>query len=200
MSEKTIRAFIAVEIPNEETLDEILKYQGLLQKSIGSLKLVKRELMHITLRFLGDISENNARLIHRFLQNKINDPLFSGSDDTHMGSIVGAGDFNNRVFFVKTSGVADLLDQIHSKIEAYLHNIPEIKPDNKPFRAHLTIARAKKQYQKKNRGVSNPGQINYSKLKDQFANTPFGSFNVVKVVLKQSTLTPQGPIYKDVEF
>ncbi len=48
-----IRAFVAVEIPNNETIDNIIVYQSELQRFMGPLKLVDRSIMHLTLQFLG---------------------------------------------------------------------------------------------------------------------------------------------------
>ena len=51
-----IRAFIAIEINAAQVLSKIQEFQAQLQKSIVPLKLVAPELIHITLRFLGNIS------------------------------------------------------------------------------------------------------------------------------------------------
>ena len=93
-----IRAFVAVEIPNNETIDNIIVYQSELQRFMGPLKLVDRSIMHLTLQFLGDISIDTAQELYSFLKTEIN-PTYFGSESSH-GLIRGVGDFNKRVFFV----------------------------------------------------------------------------------------------------
>ena len=88
-----IRAFIAIEVNEESTLSEILEYQSRLQKSIGPLKLVDKHLMHITIRFLGDITTDHAKLIYEFIENEINKIYFSDLDKKIVAKIKGAGDF-----------------------------------------------------------------------------------------------------------
>lgn len=196
MDEK-IRAFIAIELTDKETLDAIERYQTALQRSIGPLKLVKRDIMHVTLRFLSDITENDAKKICSFLQTEINSKYF------HQGPIVAriekVGDFNRRAFFVDIVGADKLLNEIYSKIENFLEKQLGFPSEQRGFTPHLTVARSKEDYHgKKNR--ENPGQISYSELKAQYKDYQFGPWNMHKVYLKKSVLTSQGPIYSNLEF
>ena len=77
-----IRAFVAVEIPNNETIDNIIVYQSELQRFMGPLKLVDRLIMHLTLQFLGDISIDTAQELYSFLKTEIN-PTYFGSESSH---------------------------------------------------------------------------------------------------------------------
>ncbi|MHA1673895.1 MAG: RNA 2',3'-cyclic phosphodiesterase [Promethearchaeota archaeon] len=195
-----IRSFIAIEIPNPKTLVNIVTYQNELQQSIGPLKLVDSSLMHITLRFLGDISEKNARKIYEFLELNINSHYFSNKQ-SHEGEFKGVGDFGLRVFFVEIHQVNDLLQEINSKIEEFLVSLPEISSENRPFKPHLTIARAKrKNRSSQGKMVINPGQRSYPQLKDDYADILFGTWTISKIVLKKSVLTPQGPIYSNLIY
>ena len=143
-----IRSFFAVELKNQNILDEIERYQRKLQKSIGPLKLVNRSLLHVTLRFFGDIDNETAKILYKFVETEINNKYFN-PDDKKIGILKGVGDFNKRVFFIKIHGVKELLQEIYEKINEKTRSFPEIKQETKPYTPHLTIARSKTPYTSK---------------------------------------------------
>ena len=196
-----IRSFFAVELKNQQTLDEIENYQRKLQESIGPLKLVNGSLFHITVRFLSDIDNETAKNLYNFVENEINNKYFN-SDDEKIGILKGVGDFNKRVFFIKIHGVKELLQEIYEKINEKTRSFPEIKQETKPYAPHLTIARSKRISHRQSRQIkiSNPGQIPYTQLKSQYKEFEFGKWTFEKVVLKKSVLTPTGPIYSNLEY
>jgi 2'-5' RNA ligase len=204
--EQSIRAFFAIEIPNQETLNNIIEYQGKLQKVLGPLKLVKRDLMHITSIFLGNILESEAKQLHHFMQTEINAKLFPDGKK-YEGTFQGVGDFRKQVFFAKIQGVKDLLQEIHENLNEKLLEFPEIKRDTRAYHPHLTIARAKRNRSRRdsspknthNNNIKNPGQQSYSQLKQDYSMYNFGSWTINEVVLKKSVLTPHGPIYSNIE-
>jgi len=200
-SDRNIRAFFAIEIPNQTTLDAVEQYQTALQLSLGPLKLVNRHLMHITVRFLGNISLAEARTLYFFIQSDVNPRFFPGGE-VHTGGFRGVGDFSKRVFFVKIEKVLPLLRQINHTIEAELEKYPTIKQETKAYKPHLTIARARKNRRSSSSSTrsQNPGQPSYSELKAQYRDYLFGAWDIAQVVLKQSTLTPTGPIYTNLTF
>jgi len=55
MSE-SIRSFVAFDLDNEAVLKKITDAQNLLVKTGANLKMVKPENIHITMRFLGNIT------------------------------------------------------------------------------------------------------------------------------------------------
>lgn len=203
--DQTIRAFFAIEIPNQDTLNEIIEYQGQLQKVLGPLKLVKRNLMHITSVFLGNILESEAKQLYHFMQTKINDKFFPDGK-TFKGTFQGVGDFRKQVFFANIHKVNDLLQQIHDSLNEKLLEFPEIKRDTRNYHPHLTIARAKRNRsrrdssQKHTSDAKNAGHQSYSRLKQDYSEYNFGSWTISEVVLKKSVLTPQGPIYSNLEY
>jgi 2'-5' RNA ligase len=197
MNEK-IRAFIAIELENESTLNEIEHYQAELQKSIGPLKLVKRDLMHVTLRFLGDITKSQAEHIYNFLEEAINTQYFANGSLT--SRIKDVGDFGKKVFFVDIAGQVDVLTEINAQIEKYLLKTYNFPKDPKGFTPHLTIARARDTQGSSKKPMGNPGQKTYHDLKSEYKDHDFGEWTLSKVVLKQSVLTPTGPIYTNLKF
>ena len=196
-----IRSFFAVELKNHQILDEIENYQRELQKSIGPLKLVNRSLLHITLRFLGNIDIEIAKILYNFTESEINSQYFYQTDEK-FGILKGVGDFNKRVFFIKIHGVKELLQEIYEKINEKTKSYPEIKQESKPYNPHLTIARSKRnsKHRSQQNQISNSGQMSYTQLKSQYNEFEFGKWKIEKVVLKKSVLTPTGPIYSNLEF
>ena len=196
-----IRSFFAVELSNKQILDEIENYQKELQKSIGPLKLVNRNLIHITLRFLGNIDVETAKILYNFVESEINDPYFYQNDEK-LGILKGVGDFNKRVFFIRIQGVKEFLQEIYGKINEKTREFPEIKQESKPYTPHLTIARSKRNssHRSQQKHGNNSGQLPYTQLKSQYKEFEFGKWKIEKVVLKKSVLTPTGPIYSNMEF
>ena len=196
-----IRAFFALELNNQQILDEIEKYQGKLQKSIGPLKLVNRSLIHITLRFLGNIDIKTAKNLYNFVESEINNQYFYQNDEK-IGNLKGVGDFNKRVFFIRIQGVKEFLQEIYEKINQKTKEFPEIKQESKPYSPHLTIARSKRnsRYRSQQNHGNNSGQLPYTQLKSQYKEFEFGKWKIEKVILKKSVLTPTGPIYSNMEF
>ena len=196
-----IRSFFAVELKSPQILDEIEKYQRKLQKSIGPLKLVNRTLLHVSLRFLGDIDNETAKILYNFMESEINS-IFFNQNDEKIGTLKGVGDFNKRVFFINIHGVKELLQEIYEKINEKTRSFPEIKQETKPYTPHLTIARSKRSSHNRYRQnqIINPGQLPYPQLKSQYEEFEFGKWKIEKVVLKKSVLTPTGPIYSNLEY
>jgi len=196
-----IRSFFAVELKNQQILNEIEKYQRELQKSIGPLKLVNRSLLHITLRFLGNVETETAKKLYNFMETEINSRYINQYDEK-IGTLKGVGDFNKRVFFIKIHGVKELLQEIYEKINEKTRSFSEIKQESKPYTPHLTIARSKRtsHHRSQQNQISNPGQLPYPQLKSQYKEYEFGKWNIEKVVLKKSVLTPTGPIYSNLEY
>ncbi len=196
-----IRSFFAIDLKNQHILDEIEKYQRNLQKSIGPLKLVNRSLLHITLRFLGDIDTETAKNLYNFAESEINSKYFYQKDEK-IGILKGVGDFNKRVFFIKILDIKEFLQDIYIKINEKTRSFPEIKQESKLYTPHLTIARSKRNSHHRSRQnqVINSGQLPYPQLKSQYKEFEFGKWKIEKVVLKKSVLTPTGPIYTNLEF
>ena len=62
-----VRCFIAVEVKNNTTLENINKVQILLNQLHMRIKIVKLENMHLTLKFLGEITEKKIQEIQEIL-------------------------------------------------------------------------------------------------------------------------------------
>lgn len=175
-----IRSFIAFDIDSEAILKRMTDVQSALAKTGADLKLVEPKNIHITIRFLGNITLPMADKIHDEMR-KIQFAPFDVK-------IQGVGAFPNmrypRVVWAGITQGADQLRSIFSQLEPRLR-ILGFKPDPKGFSPHLTIARVK----------SGRNKAELAKFLTENANYEFGVVKADCLRLKRSDLTPKGPIY-----
>lgn len=181
-TEKNIRAFLAIE-PPEEILQTVIRLQEKLKRGVGGrISWTKAGGQHLTLKFFGDISMEEVDSISRTVQNR----LLSGW--TLELKIEKLGVFPDakkpRVLWCGTSGDIDKLAVLQKQLEEDFAGIG-FPGEDRPFRAHLTLARIKDP-----RDVSGLGNA-LTKYATFFA----GAFSVRELILFQSRLTPQGAVY-----
>ena len=87
-----IRAFIAIELTNKNTIENITSFSSRLKQNQAKLKVVAPENLHLTVKFLGNISESLATQIYNNLQQEINEDVFKGK--TFNFNLKGVGQFN----------------------------------------------------------------------------------------------------------
>ena len=174
-----MRTFIAVEIHNDEVLNGITKIQS---EFMIKATAVNKQNMHFTLLFLGEIDEKTAEDVKKELSTISFRPI--EVKFTHIGT------FPNprfpRIIWIGIDKVAseqlvDLATQVGKKLE------PLGFKSDKPFKPHLTIFRIK----------NNVGDI--SQTLEKFKAVDLGKEVITELKLKQSILTPNGPIYSDLQ-
>lgn len=177
---ETIRSFIAFDIEEEPVLRNLSNAQGMLVETGASLRLVKPENIHVTVRFLGNISPRLVDKIHEEMK-KIEFTPFNVE-------IKGLGAFPNlrriRVVWAGIRRGANELRDVFNQLEPSLRRLG-FKPDVKGFSPHLTIARVK----------SGRNKAELARRIRELEDYEFGLVRAECLRLKRSTLTPQGPIY-----
>ncbi|MHA2280899.1 MAG: RNA 2',3'-cyclic phosphodiesterase [Promethearchaeota archaeon] len=189
-----IRSFIALELKENTTIENITSFSSRLKKNQPNLKLVKPENLHMTVKFLGNISESLAPKIYQILKTEINEKLFHGKEFKYY--LKGVGQFNKfTVLWVKLVGDISFLQTIKDSVEDLLNLRLKVDRDRRTqFKPHLTIGRLRKE------------KINYKtfdifkKLISENKSMEFGAFKISQIKLKKSDLTPKGPIYSDLEY
>jgi 2'-5' RNA ligase len=172
-----IRTFIAVELPKpiKESVKSIQQ-----EMDLKGLKLVKPELVHLTLKFLGDIPESQVELISTAL-SEIHCTPFNAR-------VTGVGVFPNpnyiKVIWLGAHGTFDLL---HSEVERVL-KVFRFKKDKGKFTAHATLARVKY--------LDESSKSQIAHILAELQDVDLGEFRVNTITFKKSTLTPKGPIYE----
>ena len=180
MSQERIRSFIAVDLDSPEILDRIATAQKGMQQTRAQLKPVDTAIMHLTLRFLGEIPAPTVEMVKEAMR-----PIRFCPFEVEFS---GLGVFPNlnriNVVWVGIRKGQDELMGIFHQLEPALRKLG-LPPDDKGFNPHLTIARVR-------------SNVNRAALADfvvSMREQNFGKMTAQVVRLKKSTLTPQGPIY-----
>jgi 2'-5' RNA ligase len=176
----TIRSFVAFDIDNESILKRMADVQTLLVKTGADLKLVEPKNIHMTLRFLGNITTPMVEKIFEEMKTV----RFSPFD----AKIYGVGAFPSshypRVLWAGITEGADQLLSVSNQLEPRLRSLG-FAPDPKGFSPHLTIARVK----------SGRNKAELARFISEKANYEFGIVKAACLRLKRSDLMPRGPIY-----
>jgi len=175
-----IRSFIAFDINNQSVLERFTEAQNILTKTGADLKLVEPKNIHMTMRFLGDISPSMIDRIHESMK-KIS---FSPFDC----EIHGLGVFPDlryaRVVWAGITKGANELKKVSEQLEPSLHQLG-FRADPKGFSPHLTLARVK----------TGRNKAELTRCIQDLADFDFGVVRADCLRLKKSVLTPKGPIY-----
>ncbi|MGC8538883.1 MAG: RNA 2',3'-cyclic phosphodiesterase [Candidatus Micrarchaeia archaeon] len=173
-----MRCFISIDVPDEIKKKLIAAGQRLLGRGVT---LVKADALHITLLFLGEISDVEIGYAKSALD--------SIKWERFTVDVYGIDYFTPnalRVVYAKIGQGATELKDLHDAILRELSKtISGLKREN--FVPHLTIARVKPTADRREL-LAHISQIE---------SLHFGSFEARGVSLKSSILTPDGPLYKD---
>lgn len=175
-----IRAFFAVELEQKEIVNQIVQIQRELALPETSIKFVAPENLHLTMKFLGDISETIIPELQKAAE-KISFKRFD-LNISGMGCLPSYS-YINAIYVGITKGFEEL-QALAQKIDT-LSGKFNFKKEERPFKAHLTIGRLKK--------TGNKGLL-VEKIKT-LEKRNFGTTKVDKFVLKKSELTSTEPIY-----
>jgi 2'-5' RNA ligase len=175
-----IRSFIAFDLENESVLRRMTEAQAMLAKTGADLKLVEPRNIHMTVRFLGNITLGMVDRIHEEMK-KVQFVPFDVK-------LRGMGAFPDvrypRVCWAGIAEGADQLRGIFSQLEPLLRSLG-FAPDSKGFSPHLTIARVR----------SARNKIDLAKFLSANSNFDFGQIRAKCLRLKKSDLMPGGPVY-----
>jgi 2'-5' RNA ligase len=177
-----LRAFVALEISDDKVLDSIVSFQRELAATGADLKLVDRQNLHFTLKFLGEIPESMIEEADRRLKG-----LRLGGSTV---SVTGVGAFPsvsrpNVVWVGMPRDDAAKARPIAEAVIGALEGIGE--RDRRPFEVHLTLARVR----------SGRNREELTALIEASSERPFGVLRLTTIALKSSQLTPSGPVYSD---
>ena len=182
-NDKPIRTFLACS-PSPEVRGRIIALQETLKKQIpaGIVSWVKPESIHLTLKFLGNISPVQKNTIQFILADVVaTQPVFHLSAEG-----VGAfpGPSRPKVIWIGLRGETEMLLNLQQQVDRALatSGFPE---EDRPFQGHLTLGRVKKTQTDK--------AIEKSLSLTQ--NFKGGQFQVDHLAFFQSELTPSGAIY-----
>ncbi len=178
-----MRAFLAVDV-DEVLVDKIVEVQKQLAEAEAQVKYVEPENLHFTFKFFGDISKEKADEIIRLMEGKMKEY------EPFEISIEKTGVFPHRGYMrVIWLGVenAEPFSQMQMNFDEDFVKMGFKK--ERSYIPHLTIGRVK--------GANNKDAL-VSTI-NELEDIEIGKMTVKKIVLKQSELTPVGPVYTDVK-
>ena len=184
-----MRAFVAVEI-SEAIRSALAELIAGLRRHNAPVKWVEPKNIHLTLKFLGSVPDETVPAVVVILRQCVHNVA------PFRLEVKGVGGFPNlrrpRVLFLGASddtgdgaGAREIARRLNREMTRA--GVPR---ENRPFRYHITLGR-----------VRRPGPIGavVGKL-EEMSDRRFGSMRVERIVLMQSQLTPEGPIYTPVEY
>ena len=172
------RCFIALEL-SREAISEIEEIQKLIKKkNLFYGKFTEPENLHLTLKFLGEISDEQIAEARKKLK-EIKIKEFEAS----LGELGVFINKYNSILWIKLLGkeIWELQEMIDKKLR-------DIFSKEERFMSHITIARMKK-IPSKNAFLEYVKNLKTRKVK----------FKVKEFILKESELKPEGPVYRDLE-
>jgi len=180
-----MRAFIAIELP-PETKDVISKIQNKLKAALPKISWVKPVNIHLTLKFLGEISPKQLDNINQIVSAIV------GTSASFKIKLETLGVFPNvaraRIMWIGTDAMPPGLEKIVTLLENELGKIGFTK-EKRPFCAHITVGRIK--------FYLNPSNLEkvFNEVKKDILSKDL-EFNVAGITIFQSTLGSTGPTYK----
>src|SRR3989338_969152 len=174
-----MRLFIAFDSP-----DDVKECMAAMQEIIGGnlaeIRYVKKEQMHLTLKFLGEVQPN--------IMEKIKDELRKVTFKPFTVYLDSIGVFPNEDYIRVVWVGLEPEDKVIGLQRSIDEKLEKLFKKEKDFKAHITL-----------------GRVKYVKDKEQFLSRLKGikvekkSFRVDSFRLMKSTLAWQGPIYEAVE-
>lgn len=178
----SFRSFISVDIEASQAIRDLCEE---LRASGASLKVVNPDIVHITLKFLGQVDESSVQDIVSVMRESV-DGVSSFDMKLH-----GTGAFPNmnriRVVWVGIPNPGPLV-HIAEMIDEGLSTLG-FEREKREFSPHLTVARTK----------TPKGMDKVQAILKRWKNTDFGHQSVGDIRLKKSVLGPRGPTYHTVE-
>jgi 2'-5' RNA ligase len=167
-----------------EVRDNLVRVEDELRQTRGDIKVVERDNLHFTVKFLGEIPESAVEEVDRRMRGlalrrmEVGVRGLGAFPDLRRPRVVWAGVAPQDIPSVTNSGqqVIDALEGIGES-------------DERGFHPHITVARV--------RSPRNLESLAFV-IRESSAKE-FGRSTISTLKLKSSDLTPGGPIYRDVK-
>lgn len=179
-----VRAFLAIDLP-WDLKREIYSLKNLEIPKDLKLKWVEEENLHITLKFLGNISENLLEKIYKNSENICKKFASFYLELEEIGSFPEKG--IPRVIWIGINR-ENALKTLYEQLEKNFKSL-KLEEKKEKFHPHITLIRVKE-------ALNREALINYfESLKGEAKKLKGRSFLVKEIIFFKSTLTPTSPKY-----
>ncbi|MFC1627742.1 RNA 2',3'-cyclic phosphodiesterase [Gemmatimonadota bacterium] len=176
----SIRSFVALPIPGN-IRDHLARLHESVPHSVGKITWVKSDAIHLTCVFLGDIQEDQIDPVTAALEKAV------GGMESFVTCLDGVGAFPNfrnpRTVWVGYEDGASEVVELKRRVDMALEPLG-FESERRRFHPHVTLGRVKQ-------------QGNAKELEKAAASwvLPFENWITRNMILFQSELTKEGPIY-----
>jgi len=179
-----MRTFIAVHF-DEAIREKIFAAGASLRKFVASGKWVALENLHLTLKFLGEISEEELGQVKSLVRKCVEGTAPWQVKVRGLGAFPPGG--TPRVLWAGIEDPRGNLSRIAANLNEALEGI--VPKEARPFVPHITFARLKK--------VDDPSGLR--REIDRNGHMEFGLHEITSIQLMKSQLSPGGPKYSVLE-
>ena len=184
-ADERVRCFVAVELPAEARRCIGALAAGLRETGVRGLRPVNPDGVHLTLKFLGDVSTSTVGEVSSALEAAA---AAAQPFDLDLRGVGGFPDMRRpRVLWVGVGGDLDALQRLYESVESALAPLG-FPPEGRAFTPHLTLARLRDGTSTEERARA--GAVLASLAWEEGASAPVGG-----VSLMRSTLGPGGAVY-----
>jgi 2'-5' RNA ligase len=175
-----LRLFLAVDLP-KPVLDALVAWREQQLGGIQGARLLPPESLHVTLVFLGYQYERD---VERIASLCFDAELLPGPFELRPTEITGIPPRRPRLYALGLDDAAGALSAWQSSLSDALHEARLYEPEKRPFWAHVTLARGKR---------DRP----LAPLEEPLVPPPRlrEPFSPPRATLYRSTLTPRGAVY-----
>ena len=179
-----IRTFIAIEIP-DGIKTAMADVQRELRKTGADVGWTRPEGVHLTLKFLGPVEAKLMPKLATAVETAVKDEAPLAIE------VTGTGVFPNarapRVVWLGLGGDINAMSELARKVDAACEGLG-FKPEDRPFRPHLTLGRVK----------SSKGSKALMDALKSFEKLELGGFKADSVSIMRSELKPSGAVYTQI--
>ena len=179
---EVVRAFLALDI-SDDIKGRLMELEAAISGSGADVKLVERENLHVTLKFLGDI---NAEMVE-----KVSGVAKSSTVGKFLMQVKGSGVFPNqkmpRVLWAGVGEGSGKVTSIFSQLDTGIAKLGY--PEERNFTPHITVGRVK----------SLRNKDGLLEALNRFSSENFGEMMIDKIILKRSILSSSGPVYSNLK-
>ena len=176
-----LRIFLALDL-DQTIKDQLIRLQNRLDRIGADVRWVKAEHIHLTMKFLGELTDQMAADVCRLCQN------ISAQFEPFEFEVRSAGSFSNhgrpRVVWVGIDDPSGYVRRLHQQIEKTLGPLG-LRRERRVFKPHVTLGRV--------RSAKNALDLRAEVVKNN--NFQAGTAQASEITIYSSQLEPQGPLH-----